>query len=75
MAPPNAPTYADKTCDNPCKTLPYKPENAVEEGALDTWFRLKNDEWHPNPGQRTDVKQVVKCSFCKLPGLSKERYQ
>jgi hypothetical protein len=48
-APPSAPTEADKLCDNPCKTLPYKPENAVEEGALDTWFRLKNDEWHPNP--------------------------
>jgi hypothetical protein len=48
-APPNPPTEADKTCDNPCKTLPYKPENAAEEGAMETWFRLKNDEWHPNP--------------------------
>jgi uncharacterized protein DUF4440 len=46
---PGPPTEADKTCDNPCKTLPYKPENAVEEGAMATWFRLKNDEWHPNP--------------------------
>lgn len=49
MAPPNAPTDADKTCDNPCKTLPYKPENAAQEGAMKTWFILKNDEWHPNP--------------------------
>jgi hypothetical protein len=48
-APPSPPTEADKVCENPCKTLPYKPENAVEEGALATWFRLKNDEWHPNP--------------------------
>ena len=48
MAPPGPPTEADKMCENPCKTLPYKPENAVEEGALATWFRLKNDEWHPN---------------------------
>jgi hypothetical protein len=48
-APPNPPTEADKVCENPCKTLPYKPENAVEEGAMETWFRLKNDEWHPNP--------------------------
>jgi hypothetical protein len=48
-APPNPPTEADKICDNPCKTLPYKPENAEEEGAMATWFRLKNDEWHPNP--------------------------
>lgn len=47
--PPGPPNEADKVCDNPCKTLPYKPENAVEEGAMATWFRLKNDEWHPNP--------------------------
>jgi len=47
-APPSPPTEADKVCDNPCKTLPYKPENAAQQGAMDTWFRLKNDEWHPN---------------------------
>ena len=49
MAPPNPPTEADKVCENPCKTLPYKPENAPQEGAMAAWFRLKNDEWHPNP--------------------------
>ena len=49
MAPPNPPTEADKVCENPCKTLPYKPENAAQDGAMATWFRLKNDEWHPNP--------------------------
>jgi hypothetical protein len=48
-ATPNPPNDADKVCDNPCKTLPYKPANAIEEGAMATWFRLKNDEWHPNP--------------------------
>src|SRR5579872_5448626 len=48
-ATPNPPSDADKICDNPCKTLPYKPANAVEEGALEAWFHLKNDEWHPNP--------------------------
>jgi hypothetical protein len=49
MAPPSPPTEADKTCENPCKTLPFKPENAAEEGAMATWFALKNDEWHPSP--------------------------
>jgi hypothetical protein len=49
MAPPPPPTEADKVCENPCKTLPYKPQNSAEEGAIATWFRLKNDEWHPNP--------------------------
>jgi hypothetical protein len=48
-APPGPPNEADKVCDNPCKTLPYTPQNPVEEGAMATWFRLKNDEWHPNP--------------------------
>ena len=48
-APPSAPTEADKVCDNPCKTLPYKPETPAQEGAMATWFRLKNAEWHPNP--------------------------
>jgi len=48
-AAPNPPTEAEKVCENPCKTLPYKPESAAEEGAMATWFRLKNDEWHPNP--------------------------
>jgi hypothetical protein len=49
MAPPPPPNEADKVCENPCKTLPYKPENAAEEGAMAAWFRLKNDEWRPNP--------------------------
>lgn len=48
-AMPAPPTEADRVCDNPCKTLPYKPENAAQQGAMETWFRLKNDEWHPNP--------------------------
>src|SRR5271169_3705406 len=37
MAPPNPPTEADKVCDNPCKTLPYKPETAAQDGAMKTW--------------------------------------
>ena len=49
MAKPGPPNEADKDCNNPCKTLPYKPENAAQQGAMETWFRLKNDEWHPNP--------------------------
>jgi len=44
--PPKDPT-AD--CDNPCRSVPYKPENEAQAGALATWLRLKTDEWHPNP--------------------------
>ena len=49
IATPKPPTEEDKVCDNPCKTLPYKPETPAQEGAMAAWFRLKNDEWHPNP--------------------------
>jgi hypothetical protein len=46
---PKAPTDPNADCDNPCRTLPYKPENEAQAGAMAAWFRLKNDEWHPNP--------------------------
>jgi hypothetical protein len=46
---PKAPANPGADCENPCRTLPYKPQNAAQEGALATWFRLKNAEWHPNP--------------------------
>ncbi len=46
---PKAPTNPNADCDNPCRTLPYKPENEAQAGAMAAWFRLKNDEWHPNP--------------------------
>jgi Domain of unknown function (DUF4440) len=35
-------------CDNPCKTLPYKPASAMDVAILDAWQKAKNDEWHPN---------------------------
>jgi len=72
MAPPAPPTDADKVCENPCKTLPYKPENAVEEGALAVWFRLKNDEWHPNPDDwaaHTDIYHETLTPRTDIPRL------
>jgi len=71
-APPAPPNEADKVCENPCRTLPYKPENAVEEGALATWFRLKNDEWHPNPedwAARTDENHETLTPRSDVPRL------
>jgi Domain of unknown function (DUF4440) len=35
-------------CDNPCRTLPYKPATAVEKAVLDEWQKTKVDEWHPD---------------------------
>jgi hypothetical protein len=48
-AVPRPPAHPDADCENPCRTLPYKPENAAQAGSLAAWFRLKNAEWHPNP--------------------------
>ena len=46
---PKPPTNPNADCDNPCRTLPYKPENEAQAGAMAAWLRLKNAEWHPNP--------------------------
>src|ERR1700676_5300394 len=72
VAPPPPPTEADKVCENPCKTLPYKPENSAEEGAMAAWFRLKNDEWHPNPedwAAHTDVYHETLTPRTDIPKL------
>ncbi len=46
--PPAPPRNPDADCENPCRTLPYKPENEAQAGAMAAWFDLKNAEWHPN---------------------------
>lgn len=35
-------------CDNPCRTLPFKPENPTDKEVLAEWQKAKVDEWHPN---------------------------
>lgn len=35
-------------CDNPCKTIPYKPTSENDKAILEAWQKAKNDEWHPN---------------------------
>ncbi|HEY2118568.1 MAG TPA: nuclear transport factor 2 family protein [Candidatus Acidoferrum sp.] len=46
---PTAPKESDKDCVNPCKMLPYKPSTPGEQAAVDTWLKLKMDEWHAIP--------------------------
>jgi hypothetical protein len=46
---PKPPTDPNADCDNPCRTLPFKPENAAQQGAMEAWFHLKTAEWHPDP--------------------------
>jgi hypothetical protein len=48
-AAPKPPTDPNADCDNPCRTLPFKPENAAQQGAMEAWFHLKTAEWHPDP--------------------------
>jgi hypothetical protein len=47
--PPEPPRDPNADCENPCRTLPFKPENDAQAGAMAAWFALKNAEWHPNP--------------------------
>jgi hypothetical protein len=50
---PSPPRASDKDCQNPCKILPYKPANQAQQAAVDTWLRLKMDEWHAVPDDWT----------------------
>ncbi|HVB55099.1 MAG TPA: nuclear transport factor 2 family protein [Candidatus Acidoferrales bacterium] len=36
-------------CENPCKTIPYKPTTEADKTIVSLLERLKMDEWHPNP--------------------------
>jgi len=36
-------------CDNPCRNIPFNPLTPAQREMLDTFKRLKMDEWHPNP--------------------------
>jgi hypothetical protein len=35
-------------CDNPCRTLPYKPTTTADKAVLAEWQKTKVDEWHPD---------------------------
>lgn len=35
-------------CENPCRTVPYKPTTVAAREILATWQKTKMDEWHPN---------------------------
>jgi hypothetical protein len=50
-APPFSVPTADRApdCDNPCRTIPFNPATPAQREMLDTFKRLKMDEWHPNP--------------------------
>lgn len=50
---PSPPLEAGKDCQNPCRMLPYKPANAAQQAAVDTWLKLKMDEWHAVPDDWT----------------------
>jgi hypothetical protein len=43
---PSPVQHPGKDCVNPCKVLPYTPQNAAQEGAMQSWLVTKMDEWH-----------------------------
>lgn len=40
-APPAAGGPGVKDCENPCKTVPYKPRNEAEQGIITSWQQLE----------------------------------
>ncbi len=36
-------------CDNPCRNIPFSPKTPAQREILETFKRLKTDEWHPDP--------------------------
>jgi hypothetical protein len=40
-APPVAGGPGVKDCENPCKTVPYKPKNEAEQGIITSWQQLE----------------------------------
>jgi hypothetical protein len=37
-------------CENPCRTLPFKPVTDMDKAILTAWQKTKVDEWHPDAG-------------------------
>jgi hypothetical protein len=35
-------------CENPCRTVPYKPATAMDKAILADWQKTKVEEWHPD---------------------------
>lgn len=35
-------------CDNPCRTVPYRPKTAMDKAILATWQKTKMIEWKPD---------------------------
>jgi hypothetical protein len=46
---PHQPTEEDKTCENPCKTLPYNPTSAAQKEVMAAWEKIKTAEWRALP--------------------------
>ena len=45
--PPSANVDAD--CENPCRTVPFKPADAAQAEVVKNWMEMKTAEWRPNP--------------------------
>jgi hypothetical protein len=48
---PSKPRPGDDVCENPCKTMPYTPTTAAQQGAMDAWKGTKMAEWKALPDE------------------------
>ncbi len=42
-------------CENPCRSVPYRPATAIDKAILAAWQETKMEEWHPSPHWRTHI--------------------
>ena len=52
--PGGLPVGSTAECENPCKTIPYKPTTAADQGVLAAWQKQKMAEWYPDTQARID---------------------
>lgn len=46
---PATPGPSTNDCENPCKTVPYKPRNAAEKGVIQSWQQLETAVTNHDP--------------------------
>ncbi len=52
--PGGLPVGSTAECENPCRTIPYKPTTAADRDVLAAWQKQKMAEWFPDSQARID---------------------
>jgi hypothetical protein len=78
-APPTVTPGAGKVCINPCKSVPFKPNNAAEKGVIESYMGLETSAVARNASDWTEFvaassnSNVLLDKPTRLVGLRKEK--